>query len=236
MSVCQVSPSLSILYIREYNLSLDDRLTRMVQCEGFQLRHRSAQEDLVRYPQRSDKAGSEASGGEVQLISARGAALEPQSSLAPVETGSPIGTLGTRGNAAMLSFESASRDDGSGGKIRGSAWKLLHQSRYRCLIWSRRPDLPRGESMVRSTQSGEGVEVTIAAGGYLKLLELRSVFVQDSVLLRKQFPSHFVFQHPIFSTLMSLSVKFYGFKRAWRSTLIKWRARANCCRKRPSMY
>ena len=50
-------------------------------------------------------------------------------------------------------------------------------------------------------QSGEGVEVNIAAGGFLKLLlELRSVFVQDSVLLRKQFPKHFVFQHPIFES------------------------------------
>lgn len=46
-----------------------------------------------------------------------------------------------------------------------------------------------------------GVEMNIAAGGFLNLLmQLRSIVIQDAVLLKQDFPDHFLFQHPIFST------------------------------------
>lgn len=48
-------------------------------------------------------------------------------------------------------------------------------------------------------QNADRVCSNIAAGGFLKLiLELRSVFIQDSVLLRQAFPSHFVFKNKIY--------------------------------------
>ena len=60
---------------------------------------------------------------------------------------------------------------------------------------------PEAQLWHQRHQSGHGVESNIAAGGFLKLLlELHAIFVQDSVLLRKTFPSLFIFEHPLFET------------------------------------
>ena len=47
---------------------------------------------------------------------------------------------------------------------------------------------------------GEGCEANIAAGGFFQLLlQLRTVILQDSVLLRHEFPIHPIWNHFIFS-------------------------------------
>ena len=49
-------------------------------------------------------------------------------------------------------------------------------------------------------QRGEGVETNTMTGGFLKLVLNLYVFIQHSVLLKKQFPGHFRFQQPIFDS------------------------------------
>lgn len=47
--------------------------------------------------------------------------------------------------------------------------------------------------------SGDVEQSSLAADGFLKLLEqLRVVFLQDSVLMKKQYPHHFVWKDPLF--------------------------------------
>jgi hypothetical protein len=68
-----------------------------------------------------------------------------------------------------------------------------------CQVW---PDLDRWHA-AHLEQAGaiEQVEPNLAAGGFLELLQrLRSVFLQDSVLWRQEFPRHPIFQDPLFQT------------------------------------
>jgi hypothetical protein len=66
-------------------------------------------------------------------------------------------------------------------------------------VW---PDLDRWQAAhLERTDATERVEPNIAAGGFLELLQrLRTVFLQDSVLWRMEFPGHPIFRDPLFQT------------------------------------
>jgi len=68
-----------------------------------------------------------------------------------------------------------------------------------CQVW---PDLDRWQAAhLERADATERVEPNLAAGGFLELLQrLRSVFLQDSVLWRQEFPRHPIFQDPLFQT------------------------------------
>lgn len=60
---------------------------------------------------------------------------------------------------------------------------------------------PETKVWLQRYNAQDDCEQTMCLGGFLRLLQqLRSVFIQDSVMLRKKYPDHFVFQHQLFST------------------------------------
>jgi hypothetical protein len=68
-----------------------------------------------------------------------------------------------------------------------------------CQVW---PDLDRWQAAhLERADATEQVAPNLAAGGFLELLQrLRSVFLQDSVLWRQDFPQHPIFRDPLFQT------------------------------------
>ncbi|GAA5971967.1 hypothetical protein JCM11641_001589 [Rhodosporidiobolus odoratus] len=58
---------------------------------------------------------------------------------------------------------------------------------------------PEADEWLRRQETGDGVEQTICAGGFLRLLiSLRGVILQDAACLRPIYPSHPLFSHPLF--------------------------------------
>jgi hypothetical protein len=80
-------------------------------------------------------------------------------------------------------------------------------------VW---PDLDRWQAAHQGRPDAvDLVEPNLAAGGFLELLQrLRSVFLQDSVLWRAEFPGHPIFQTPLF-----ISPEYKAFERQVKAAL-----------------
>lgn len=58
---------------------------------------------------------------------------------------------------------------------------------------------PEADEWIRRHEEREGVEEDMAAGGFLTLLiQMRTILLQDAVVLKQNFPDHVLLQHTIF--------------------------------------